>query len=117
MLKWIWTNIIVPLVESGKLGMLGILIAVAFISAFLGWFFTQRYFTKVRYYRLKNELSIAKQNLTNKQAELDDARTQLQELQMKYDELESLRDRIYAENVTKLNGPDAPLRALSEFSE
>lgn len=102
-------DVFTSLVESGELGRL---IAVAVIFAFLSWLITWLYFTKIRYYKLENDLSTAKQHLANKQTELDDAQEQLQNVREKYDELVFLRDRMNAENATKPNKPDV---ALSEF--
>lgn len=104
-----WEEVFTSLVESGELGRL---IAVACIFAFLGWLITWLYFTKIRYYKLENDLSTAEQNLANKQTELDNAQVQLQNVQKKYNELAFLRDRMNAENATKPNKPDV---ALSEF--
>lgn len=102
-------EVFTSLVKSGELGRL---IAIACIFAFLGWLITWLYFTKIRYYKLENELSMAQQNLISKQAEFDGAQVQIQELQKKYDDLIFIRERMYAENATKPNKPDV---ALSEF--
>ncbi len=104
-----WEEVFSSLVESGELGRL---IAVACIFAFLSWLITWLYFTKIRYYKLENDLSTAEKNLASKQAELDGVQVQLQDAQKKYDELAFLRDRMNAENATKPNKPDV---ALSEF--
>lgn len=104
-----WEEVFTALVESGELGRL---VAVACIFAFVGWLITWLYFTKIRYYKLENDLSTAEQNLSSKQTELDNVQVQLQTIQKKYDELAFLRDRMNAANATKPNKPDV---ALSEF--
>lgn len=104
-----WEEVFVLLAQRGELGKL---IVVACIFAFLGWLITWLYFTKIRFYKLENELSITKENLASKQADLDNAQKQLQEVQKRYNDLAFIRDRINVENATK---PDEPDVALSGF--
>lgn len=104
-----WEEIFTSLVNRGELGRL---IAVAFIFAFLSWLITWLYFTKIRYYKLENDLSTAQQSLVSKQTELDNVQEQLQDMQKKYNELAFLRDCINVKNATK---PDVSDVALSEF--
>lgn len=106
-----WVEIFEELAKSEPGRVIAYIVLLA-AAAFLGHIFTRLYFTKVRYYKMENDLSA-------KQAELDDAKGQLQklqkdydELQSKYDELESLRDHMYVKNATK---PDKPDAALNEF--
>ena len=99
-----WEDIFKILIESGNVG---ILIAVAIAGLALGWLITWFYFTRIRYYQLKNDLSAAREEIKTKQVALDAA-------QNKCKEYDHLRGRMNAENATK---PDETDSALSEFYE